>query len=199
MATALQCPACGAKHALAALPPGGPTFRCDRCGRTLKVPARLRSTDRATPPARRDRDGTTVPRRGVETRGAATVATTPAPPGHARDEATRERRTLAWPSRLLAWLLAIPAGLVAVLVPARRFDFLSGQRLLDVLVGTGYARYWRVLVIAPAWALVTTILVTLITMLFRKLGERRRALRAEGEAPRAQRAVRRRAASRAGS
>jgi hypothetical protein len=86
---------------------------------------------------------------------------------------------VAWPFRLIAWVVALPVGLVAVIVPARRFGFLSGQRLLDVLVGTGYGRYWRVLVIAPAWALVTAVLVQLILLGMRKLGDRRRAVRGQ--------------------
>lgn len=86
--------------------------------------------------------------------------------------------------RLLAWVIALPVGLIAVVVPARRLGFLSGQRLLDVVVGTGWSRYWRVLVIAPAWALVTTLLVHLMIYGMRKLGDRRRAVKAErGEVP----------------
>ena len=37
MGRALECPACGAKHPVASLPPT-PTFRCERCGQTLRVP-----------------------------------------------------------------------------------------------------------------------------------------------------------------
>jgi hypothetical protein len=40
MAKALECPACGAKHRLDGLEPST-TFRCERCGQTLKVPASL--------------------------------------------------------------------------------------------------------------------------------------------------------------
>jgi hypothetical protein len=90
-------------------------------------------------------------------------------------------RKVAWPFRVLAWLIALPLGLFAVVVPARRLGFLSGQRLLDVVVGTGWSRYWRVLLIAPAWALVTTLLVHLMLFGLRKLGERRQAIRAERE------------------
>lgn len=77
---------------------------------------------------------------------------------------------------MIAWLVAVPVGLIVVVAPARKFGFLSGQRLLDVLVGTGYGRYWRVLAIAPAWALVTAILVQLMLVGMRKLGDRRRAV-----------------------
>lgn len=81
--------------------------------------------------------------------------------------------------QVLAWLIALPIGLAVVVWPARRFNFLSGQRLLDVVVGTGWGRYWRVLAIAPLWALATTVLVQLMIFGMRKLGERRRSIRAE--------------------
>jgi len=84
---------------------------------------------------------------------------------------------VAWPFRVIAWLVAVPIGLIVVVVPARKAGFLSGQRLLDVLVGTGWNRYWRVLAIAPAWALVTAVLVQLMLLGMRKLGDRRRAIR----------------------
>jgi hypothetical protein len=73
-------------------------------------------------------------------------------------------------------VIALPLGLILVVWPMRSFGFLSGQRLLDVLVGTGWGRYWRVLVIAPLWALVTAVLVHLIQMGMRKLGQRREAI-----------------------
>jgi hypothetical protein len=82
---------------------------------------------------------------------------------------------------LLAWLVAIPVGLVAVVYPARKLGFLSGQHLLDVIVDTGWGRYWRVLAIAPAWALVTTVLVQLMLFGLRRLGDRRRRIQAERE------------------
>jgi hypothetical protein len=47
MAKALECPACGAKHRLDGLE-ASTTFRCERCGQTLKVPASI-ATVRADP------------------------------------------------------------------------------------------------------------------------------------------------------
>ncbi|HUF84225.1 MAG TPA: hypothetical protein VMQ81_06485 [Acidimicrobiia bacterium] len=130
------------------------------------MPAQVRPasprTGAPTPrPRPRDRTATLPAGAGAAAAGAGGVA---APP------------RIAWPFRLIAWVVAVPLGLVAVVYPARRFDFLSGQRLLDVLVGTGYSRYWRVLVIAPVWALVTAVLVQLMLIGMRKLGDRRRAI-----------------------
>jgi hypothetical protein len=84
---------------------------------------------------------------------------------------------------LLAWLIAIPVGLAAVVYPARETGFLSGQNLLDVIVDTGWARYWRVIAIAPVWALITALLVQLMVFGMRRLGERRRRVRTEREGP----------------
>ncbi|MGH8982948.1 MAG: hypothetical protein ACRDY6_03610 [Acidimicrobiia bacterium] len=177
MAKALQCPACGNKHPLSGLP-NSATFRCERCGRMLKVPAQFRPR----PAGRAQTNGpagetTTMPPQG---RRAAVPAPAPesAPPPRRRADGAGPGK-VAWPFRVLAWLIALPLGLIAVVIPARRLGFLSGQRLLDVIVGIGWSRYWRVLVIAPAWALVTTLLVHLMLFGLRKLGERRQAIRTE--------------------
>jgi hypothetical protein len=181
MARALQCPACGNKHPLSELPDAA-TFQCERCGRTLKVPAQFRPQ----PASDAQSNG---PARATATMPAPAPAPappeTPPPPVPERRRAARARvdgtgpRKVAWPFRVLAWLIALPLGLLAVVAPARRFGFLSGQRLLDVVVGTEWSRYWRVLLIAPAWALVTTLLVHLMLFGLRKLGDRRAAIRAE--------------------
>jgi hypothetical protein len=82
-----------------------------------------------------------------------------------------------------AWVVALPAGLFLVVYPARKLGFLSGQKLVDVIVGTSWNRYWRVLAIAPMWALVTTIIVQLILLAGRALSRRRRQIRDEQANP----------------
>jgi hypothetical protein len=52
MAQALECPACGARHRLDSLP-DSPTFKCDRCGQTLKAPVAVSSEPGAPPPPAR--------------------------------------------------------------------------------------------------------------------------------------------------
>ena len=71
-------------------------------------------------------------------------------------------RVGAMPLRLLAWAIAIGLGGVITVYVARKTGWLSGQRLVDVFTGTGLSRYLRVLAIVPVWALVTTVLVTLM-------------------------------------
>ena len=66
------------------------------------------------------------------------------------------------PLRLLAWVIAIGLGGVITIYVARKTGWLSGQRLVDVFTGTGLSRYLRVIAIVPVWALVTTVLVTLM-------------------------------------
>lgn len=182
MAKALQCPACGNKHPLAGLP-NAATFQCERCGRTLKVPAQFRPRPAGPEQANGPRSGTAaMPASGRRTAVAPPPPPVPegAPPPRKRVDGARPRKVL-WPFRVLVWLIALPLGLLIVVVPARRLGFLSGQRLLDVVVGTGWSRYWRVLAIAPAWALVTTLLVQLMLFGLRKLADRRQTVRAERE------------------
>jgi hypothetical protein len=190
MAKALQCPACGNKHPVSALP-DAPTFRCEQCGRALKVPAQVRPARVTAARAARERDAdrtATMPAparapSGQAGGGGVAAPPTPAPAAPQREAARPPPRPgVMWPLRLLAWLVALPVGLLAVVWPARELGFLSGQRLLDVVVGTGWGRYWRVLAIAPAWALVTAVLVQLMVFGLRKLSARRRAIRGKGAA-----------------
>ena len=64
--------------------------------------------------------------------------------------------------RLLAWIVAIPLGLVLVGIPARSAGYLTGQKLLDVVIGTDLDRYFPLVVIVLLWALVTALLVQLL-------------------------------------
>jgi hypothetical protein len=81
----------------------------------------------------------------------------PAPPAGRR----RERARYSRPARLVAWIVALPIALVAVGLPARKAGYLTGQRLLDVLVDHDVGRFIPLLVIVALWALVTAVLVTL--------------------------------------
>jgi hypothetical protein len=117
MARALECPACGRRHRLDAVPAAG-TFRCEQCGQVLKAPAAVSSQpDAPAPPARTGAAPVTAaapavaappPRRTVNapaddgaTRGApvrtaaavsATVAATPEPEESNGAERGRRRR-----------------------------------------------------------------------------------------------------------
>ena len=80
--------------------------------------------------------------------------------------------------RFLAWVIAIPLGLILVGIPARRAGYLSGQKLLDVVIGHNLDRYLPLVVIVLLWALVTALLVQLLAEGGSWLMRRRRARRA---------------------
>jgi hypothetical protein len=81
----------------------------------------------------------------------------------------------ATPSRLvriLAWVVALPIALVAVGVPARKAGYLTGQKLLDVIVKHDLGRFVPLVVIVLLWALVTAVLVTLFLAAVARLSHR---------------------------
>lgn len=83
------------------------------------------------------------------------------------------------PLRLLAWVIAIALGGIITVYVARKTGWLSGQRLVDVFTGTGLNRYLRVFAIVPVWALITTVLVTLMVEGSRALARARQRTHAE--------------------
>jgi hypothetical protein len=140
MAKALECPACGAKHRLDGLDPTE-TFRCDRCGQKLKIPASVAmaaSTTEGEAPGSSAPPGTGAattsastnvappPRRGSS--GSATTAvigaSTAAPPTK-RDgapdgdrqppgEKSRRTRPARAPRRRVKWYWRVVAWVAAV-------------------------------------------------------------------------------------
>ena len=104
---------------------------------------------------------------------AARPAKAPRPSAHApRTDA------VALPLRALAWVVALALGLVVTIWVARVTGWLSGNRLVDVFVGTGITRYIRVIAVAPVWALFATLLLTLFLEGGRALARRRAEKRA---------------------
>jgi hypothetical protein len=93
------------------------------------------------------------------------------PPAPA-DSSRRARREQAAPKpasrkppiwlRVVAWVVAVPLGLVLVGIPARKAGYLDSQKLLDIVIGRDSGRYVPLLVIVLLWALVTAILVQMI-------------------------------------
>ncbi len=196
MAKAIQCPSCGRKHRVADLP-DAPTFRCEDCGQPLKVPAQFRESVMDSPrhvrqPDPQGAEGTAV----LPKQSAAAAAPVPArAPAPAPAPAPRARpgRPEAEPAatgavsrrlRILAWVVAMVLGLVITLWVARITGWLSGDRLVDVFTQEGWARYIRVVAVAPVWALFTTLLLTLFLEGGRALARRRAEKRAESAASR---------------
>ena len=132
MARALECPACGARHRLDALP-DTPTFRCERCGQVLKVPKPV-STGGAGAPA--------PPPRGA--------GASPAPPPRRRDPSAPNNGAPDGATRALP---ATNAAAVSATVPTakRAGEAQNGDgRVQRAKRGAGQAKrsvawYWRLL------------------------------------------------------
>ena len=86
------------------------------------------------------------------------------------------------PLRVLAWVVSLVLGLVVTIWVARVTGWLSGDRLVDVFVGTGMTRYIRVIAVAPVWALFTTLEGG--RALARRRSEKRAATKASQQGPR---------------
>jgi hypothetical protein len=190
MAKAIQCPACGRKHPVSSLP-DAPTFNCEGCGKSLKVPAQFRPSAPAgsgrggDPGNARPEPTAALPKTGAP---AAAAAVASASAGARARVPTRPARSagpapgsppVARPLRVLAWAAALALGLVVTVWLARVSGWLSGDRLVDVFTGTGLARYLRVMALAPAWALFTTLFLSLFFEGGPALARRRKAARSD--------------------
>jgi len=190
MAKAIQCPSCGRKHRVAALH-DAPTFKCESCGQPLKIPVQFRpsvmASDRhvrQSDPEPPGRDATAVLPNQAAPAAAPVAAAGRAPerrpkPARAAAEPGSSPDAVSRPLRVLAWVVAMVLGLVITLWVARITGWLSGNRLLDVFTQEGWARYIRVVAIAPVWAMFTTLLLTLFLEGGRALARRRAEKRAE--------------------
>ena len=194
MGKAIQCPSCGRKHGVSGLP-DAPTFKCEGCGKPLKIPTQFRpsvmaSSRHVRPPDSPRPDSTAVlpprPTRAASPAASAAPSAAASAPARAakvpRPAAGKgpETETGALPLRGLAWVVALALGLVVTLWVARITGWLSGDRLVDVFTQTGLARYIRVIAVAPVWALFTTLLLTLFLEGGRALARRRAEKRAAG-------------------
>ena len=203
MGKAIQCPSCGRKHQVAAIP-DAPTFQCAGCGQSLKVPGQFRpsvmaSSRHIVPPEPAPQSASTS-----VLSEAAPAAAAAAPSGAAAPRAPKLTRSpdrtpagggaqpVSLPLRLLAWGAALVLGLVVTFWIARLSGWLSGDRLVDVFTGTGgMERYLRVLALAPVWALLTTGWLTLFLDGGRALARRRAAARTDDRAHASWRRLRR--------
>jgi hypothetical protein len=148
MAPVLQCPDCGTKHPLDVASDAA-AFRCNGCGRTLKVPTQFRP---APPPAATG----AAPQLG----GTAAVRP-PSPNGRAlsRRKVRAQAGVVPLWMRLLVWIVAVPVGFFLVFSLARALGFLTQTQLEDVFLDTGWDRFWPVARLLPFVALVTSSIV----------------------------------------
>ncbi len=103
---------------------------------------------------------------------------TAAAPAAKAAKSSEPRRKVHWYWRVLAWVVAVPVGLMITAWPAYHFKWIKKDDLLDVFVGTGNGRYTRLVVLTLAWALVTALLVQLFVEGGRWFARRRRARKA---------------------
>jgi hypothetical protein len=194
MARALECPACGEKHRIENLP-DTPTFRCERCGQVLKVPAQAttggtapppRTTTPVAPPPRRSRGAGAAPPSATATGMVGVSATVAATEADDAPSTRAQRRTAAaprsgapakvhWYWRLVAWVVAVPLGFAVTAWPAYHFNLIRKDDVLNVFVGSGIGRYASLAIETALWALVTALLVQLFVDGGRRLMQRRRA------------------------
>ena len=139
MAPVLQCPDCSTKHPLD-VAANTSAFRCEGCGRVLKVPEQFRAA--AAPDA---------PAMGSPGTNGATTTT--------RRQQRAESGVVPFWTRLGLWFVAVPLGFVIVFGFARAFGFLSSQQLQDVFLEDGWDRFWPVARLLPFVALVTASIV----------------------------------------
>jgi hypothetical protein len=170
MAPILQCPDCGEKHPLAAVPNQG-AFPCRGCGRVLKVPEAVGQRAAATAAAARPvAVATAVAKPSARPATVADPAATRVVP-EADEQALDERAlrssrrpvarlgSVPWWMRLLLWFVAVPLGFVLVFLIARAFNLFTTNQLSDVFLADDTARFWPVARLLPFVALVTAGLV----------------------------------------
>jgi hypothetical protein len=167
-------------------------------------PRRPVSSGSAAPPPRRSSGApaaplTALPADPGSTRSATVVRPETAPVSPTASTggggSRRDRRAVAeaapkpparsrapWWLRVIAWVLAVPLGLVLVGIPARKLGYLDSQKLLDIVIGKDTGRYLPLVVIVLLWAVVTAVLVQCIVEGGGLLLRRRRARRSGASA-----------------
>jgi hypothetical protein len=164
MAPVLQCPDCGQKHPVDQVS-GVSAFRCEGCGRQLKVPPELSSAPPAEPV-----QPTAFPPRLHETRAPASAL--PVLP-----------RTI----RILIWFVALPLGFFLVFGFAVTVNLLTTSQLSSTMLDSGWNRFWPIARLLPIWALVTTLIVHFGNVGIARWRESRRQGRGRGNPPSGQR------------
>ncbi len=180
MAKALQCPRCRHKHRLDSLP-GTPTFRCERCGQSLKTPATYLPGAASGPPdaavAAATRPvhavGETAVLPSVSAAQPVPAAAPAAPAGAGPPPAHHPMATL--PLRIGAWVVAVPAGLFVVAIVADVLGFVTKDRLIQMFRSANPLHYLRLLALVPFWALVTATIAQVLIEGSRWLMARRNA------------------------
>jgi hypothetical protein len=148
MAPVLQCPDCGTKHPID-VASSSAAFRCNGCGRTLKVPEEFLPAPApaaAPDPARTASMAAVAPVRAPSANGGRTLS---------RRKVRAQAGVVPFWMRLLIWIVAVPVSFIVVFGLARALGFLSQSQLEDVFLETGWNRFWPVARLLPFTALLT--------------------------------------------
>lgn len=160
VAKALQCPDCGHRHPLGEVADLR-TFRCRECRRLLKVPRGAEEAAVSPNGGRRGEEDATMQVK-AERPDAKRV-----PPSQRRDAIAVQRRRagdvaprrgISRAARVVVWTIAVPVGLVPVLLVGRAVGLLTVDRAIDVFVGVGVGRFLVPLLVLPVWAAVAATL-----------------------------------------
>ena len=184
MAPVLQCPDCGAKHPLTAVPDTG-TFPCTGCGRALKVPEVVPRSARskapavapAAPPASPVPDPAVAAAPATRAMPVAKRTVAPPAPGPVPTPVLGPTPSFApvplW-MRFVLWVVAVPLSFFIMFVLARATGLFTSSQLSDVFLANEAGRFWPVIRILPFVALLTAGLVHGgVYALARRLGRRR--------------------------
>jgi hypothetical protein len=159
MAPVLQCPDCGTKHPID-VASSAAAFRCNGCGRTLKVPEEFRpaaASAVAPDPARTTSMAAVPPARAASANGGRTLS---------RRKVRAQAGVVPFWTRLLIWIVAVPVSFIVVFGLARAIGFLSQSQLEDVFLETGWNRFWPVARLLPFTALLTAGIVQFAVLYF---------------------------------
>lgn len=168
---ALQCPDCGARHALDDVADRA-AFRCTSCGRALKVPEQLRRGGAAAPRPTDWGD----PRRDPAPSPATTAYHRPAPPRPI--EVVPKGAPLL--VRFALWIAALPITLWLTYRIARGLGFLTAKQVEDVFFEQAWGRFWPLVRLLPLWALLTALAVHLSVLGIERWRRRRAEQRVRG-------------------
>jgi hypothetical protein len=93
------------------------------------------------------------------------------------------RRRFAWYYRLVLWAVALPLGLVITARASYSFGLITKDDVLSMFVNHGAGRYTRLASATVAWAVVTALILEVLTLLSSAFVARREQRRARTGGP----------------
>jgi len=178
VAPVLVCPDCSTKHPLTSIGER-PSFPCEGCGRTLKVPtAAMAVATGSVPTAAPERAAAPEPRTRVIA-AAEPLPPMPAAPSSSEPSSSepparpaRDPIPPRW-ARFLLWIVAIPLAFIVILTFARAAGMLTTNEISDVALAEGWGRFWPIARLIPFVAFAAAGLVQGGAFLLTRMRQRR--------------------------